>query len=109
MYFPLSFPNSIKGGEGEGERGWKKLLCKLLIWKYHRHSGRRLLLWRRVEPLKKFHSIYFPLKLSLFIAVSHTRGTDHGVGLNSTPTLIIIYYMFKYSFRIVGVGFKPTP
>ena len=63
MHFPLSlsFRIFIKGGKGEGERGWKKLLCKFLIWKYYKHSGRRLLLRRRVEPLKKsrvfnFHS-----------------------------------------------------
>ena len=87
MHFPLSHSeNSIKGGEGEGERGWKKLLCKFPIWKYYKHSGRRLLLRRRVEPLKKSPSICFPLKVSLFIAVSNTRGTDHSVGLNSTPT-----------------------
>ena len=31
-----------------------------------------------------------------FIAVSHARGTDHGVNLNSTPT------------NTVGVKFEPT-
>ena len=40
----------------------------------------------------------FPLKLSLFIAVSHTRGTDHGVGLNSTPTYCIVINL-RDSFR----------
>ena len=69
-------------GEGVG----KNYSVNLLIRKYQKHSGRRLLLRRRVEPLKKSPSIYFPLKLTLFIAVSHARGTDHGVGLNSTPT-----------------------
>ena len=72
--------------KGEGKRGWKKLLCKSQDWKYYKHSGRRLLLRRRVEPLKKSRSVYFPSILFLFIAVSHTRDTDHGVGLNPTPT-----------------------
>ena len=104
MHFPLSpSENSIKGGEGEGERGWKKLLCKPPIWKYHKHNGRRLLLQERVEPLKKPQSIYFSVKLSLFIAVSHARDTDHGVGLNSTPTEIIIY---KHWIRIFVNTFK---
>ena len=37
--------------------------------------------------LKNLWVFTFPFQLPLFIAVSHTRGTDHGVGLNSTPTL----------------------
>ena len=114
MHFPLSPSESpIKGEEGEGERGWKKkLLYKLPIWKFHKHSGHRLLLRRRVEPLKKSQSIYFPFKFSSFIAVSRTRGTDHGVGLNSTPTLSIwiktmsttslqYEFCFKIKFKIL--------
>ena len=67
--------------------GWKNLLCENSQSKiYQKHSGRRLLLRRRVEPLKNSLSIYFPQKFTLFIAVSHTRDTDHGVGSNSTPT-----------------------
>ena len=77
--------------EGKGGSGWKKLLCKVPIWKYYKHSGRRPLLRRRVEPLKKSPSIYFPFKFPLFIAVSHARGTDHGVGLNSTQTIMTLF------------------
>ena len=40
--------------------------------------------------LKKYPSVYFPFKLPLFIAVSHARDTDHGVGSNFTPTVFLI-------------------
>ena len=55
---------------------------------YQKHSGRRLLLRQRVEPLKKFLEYLFPAKSILFIAVSHTRDTDHGVGSNFIPTMV---------------------
>ena len=55
---------------------------------YKKHSGRRLLLRWRVEPLKKFLEYLFPAKSTLFIAVSHTRDTDHGVGSNFIPTIL---------------------
>ena len=78
---------SIKGGKVEGEGVGKNLLCKNSQSKiYEKHSGRSLLLRRRVEPLKKFIEYLFPKKFTLFIAVSHTRDTDHGVGSNYIPT-----------------------
>ena len=78
----------IKGGKVEGEGVRKNYSVNSLIRKYHKPSGRRLLLRQRVEPLKQFLEYLFPAKFTLFIAVSHTRDTDHGVGLNFTPTLI---------------------
>ena len=40
--------------------------------------------------LKNFLEYLFPAKSTLFIAVSHTRDTDHGVGSNFIPTVVLI-------------------
>ena len=79
----------IKGGKVEGEGVGKRLLCKTLSFEnikstvdvdYYSVGGS--------NHLKNSLSIYFLQKFTLFIAVSHTRGTDHGVGSNYIPTTI---------------------
>ena len=54
-------------------------------------SGCRLLLRRRVEPLQNFTVFTIYHHLFLFIVVSQSRDTDHGVGSNSTPTWSITH------------------
>ena len=57
--------------------------------KYHRKWTQAITLKEGRTTLKILRVFIFRSKLLfLFIAVSHARGTDHGVGLNSTPTVI---------------------
>ena len=81
---------NIKGGKVEGEGvGWKKLLCKTLSRKYIKNTvDVDYYSVGGSNHLKNSLSIYFLQKFTLFIAVSHARGTDQGVGSNSTPTII---------------------
>ena len=84
---PLSCP--VKGEDGEGIRGWKIFWSESFLKTTENiiNSGCRLLFRRSAEPLANLSSyFFFPATPSIFITASQSRGADHGVGSNSTPT-----------------------
>ena len=88
MHFPLSlFPDFYKRKERRRGKGLEKITLKTLSFEnikstvdvdYYSVGGS--------NHLKNSLSIYFLQKFTLFIAVSHARGTDHDVGSNYIPT-----------------------
>ena len=61
----------------------------------------------RAEPLKKFLEYLFPAKSTLFIAASHARGADHGVGSNFIPTSEI-RINYEINFIEINGSLNPT-
>ena len=76
----------IKGGKVEGEGVGKTYSVKLSFKNIKNTVDVDYYSVGGSNHLKNSLSIYFLQKFTLFIAVSHTRGTDHGVGSNYIPT-----------------------